>query len=61
MPEVRTGMDKVGPMTAITLLELWASGHLDMTLIELRGLVKIVSNFLEELEEIRADRYLKRR
>lgn len=61
MPEIRTGMQNVGPMTAITLLELWSTGTIDMTLIELRGLVKIVSNFLEELEEVRADRYLKRR
>lgn len=60
MAEVRTGLKNVGPMTAITLLELWASGNIDMTLLELRGLVKIVSCFLEELEEVRADRYLKR-
>lgn len=61
MAEVRTGIKNVGPMTAITLLELWASGSIDMTLIELRGLVKIVSNFLEELEEVRSERHLKRR
>lgn len=54
MAECRTGMRNVGPMTAITLMELWASGHIDMTLIELRHLVKVVANFLEEVEELRA-------
>lgn len=48
-------------MTAVTLLYLWANGDMDMTLIELRALVKIVANFLEELEEVRGRVYLKRK
>lgn len=58
--ETRTGLD-VGPITAITLLSLWAEGKLDFTLMELRSLIKIVSEFLEELEEVRGKLYVKRR
>lgn len=45
---------RIGPITAATLLELWATGKIDFTLIELRQLIKILSQFLEELEELRS-------
>lgn len=57
--DTRTGM-QVGPHTACVLLGLWAEGHFALSLEEFRRLVKIVSNFLEELEEIRGHHYMKR-
>lgn len=61
MPEVRTGITQVGPCTAIQLLALWQEGKLTFTLIELRQLVKVVSIFLEQLEESRETLEPKRR
>lgn len=53
MPKLRTGMNNVGPCTAIVMLNLWYEGKLDFTLIELRQLIKVISLFLEQLEEAR--------
>lgn len=51
---------RIGPTTAATLLELWATGKLDFTLMELRALIKILSEFLEEVEEVRGERAVRR-
>lgn len=58
--EVRIGMKAVGPHTACTLLGLWSEGKIDLTLLEFRHLVKILSGFLEELEEIRGQIFMHR-
>lgn len=54
--ECRTGLDNVGPHTACVLLGLWAEGRMSLSLTEFRRLVKRVSEFLEELEEVRSTR-----
>lgn len=53
---LRFGLKYVGPHTACTLLGLWSEGSMSLSLQEFRSLVKIISNFLEELEEVRAER-----
>lgn len=58
--ETRTGMKDVGPHTACVLLGLWAEGQMSISLTEFRALVKVVSNFLEELEEVRRGKHLGR-
>lgn len=58
---VKTGMREVGPHTACCLLGLWSEGQIVLSLEEFRHLVKVVANFLEELEDIRANSYLSRR
>lgn len=57
---VRIGMKAVGPHTACVLLGLWAEGKLDFTLMEYRYLVKVLSHFLEELEEVRSEVFIMR-
>lgn len=59
--EMRIGMKAVGPHTACVLLSLWAEGKIDITLMEFRGLVKIIVGFLEELEEVRGEVFMDRR
>lgn len=50
----------VGPHTACVLLSLWAEGKMVFSLIEFRYLVIILSQFLEDLEDIRAKQFLHR-
>lgn len=59
--EARTGLENVGPHTACVLLGLWAEGQMSLSLLEFRKLVKVVSEFLEELEEVRGTRPMYRR
>lgn len=49
-PKSLTG---VGPITAIALLSIWAEGGMSFSVQELRYLIIIISNFLEEVEDIR--------
>jgi len=58
--EVRVGLAQVGPHTACTILGLWSEGKLDLSLREFRHLVKVLSMFLEELEEIRGEVFMNR-
>lgn len=58
---VKTGMRNVGPHTACVLLELWSQGQVVLSLEEFRHLVKIIGNFLEEVEDIRGQSYLERK
>lgn len=59
--EMRIGMKAVGPHTACVLLGLWGEGKIDLTLMEYRGLVKRLVDFMEELEEIRNEVFMNRR
>lgn len=52
---VRVGLNNCGPHTACCLLGLWSEGKIDLTLREYRTLVKRISMFLEELEEVRGE------
>lgn len=57
---VRVGLANVGPHTACCLLGLWAEGKVDLTLREYRTLIKTLSMFTEELEEIRGEIFMNR-
>lgn len=50
----------VGPHSACVLLGLWAEGKMTFSLVEYRYLVIILSNFLEELEDIRGKQLMQR-
>lgn len=52
---VRVGLANCGPHTSCVLLGLWAEGKMELTIREYRILVKNLSMFLEELEEIRGE------
>lgn len=43
-------------MTAIALLSIWAEGGMAFSVQELRHLIVVVSDFLEEVEDIRGGR-----
>lgn len=55
------GMKAVGPHTAVVLLDLWETGKIELTIEEYRHLVKVLSLFLEALEEARTDLLMQRR
>lgn len=57
---VRVGLSNCGPHTACCLLGLWSEGKTELTLREYRMLVKILSMFLEELEEVRGEVFVER-
>lgn len=59
--EAPKSMKGVGPHTACVLLGLWAEAKMEFTLEEFRYLVKVLSLFLEEVEEIRSKGFLRRR
>jgi len=52
-PKSLTG---VGPITAIALLSIWSEGGMSFSVMELRHLIIIISDFLEEVEDIRGGR-----
>lgn len=58
--EAPKSLKGIGPHTACTLLGLWSEGKMSFTLIEWRYLVIVISNFLEELEEVRAHQLMKK-